>query len=114
MNKFPTNIKVNKCSSLSCQTITDTTNCVRVHCNYANLLHRLTDCFICQTATDVALKILDFGGIENVISIHDDLIIAFDDFESHVKHSLMFFKRPDQEIINYIDTKNNTVSGLIR
>ena len=43
--------------------------------------------FMCQTASDVAHKMVDynFGDIENVISIHDDLIIAGDDFESHHK-----------------------------
>ena len=42
---------------------------------------------MCQTASDVAHKMVgyNFGDIENVILIHDDLIIGGDDFESHDK-----------------------------
>ena len=40
---------------------------------------------MCQTASELAKKMVDynFGDIENLILIHDDLIITGDDFESH-------------------------------
>ena len=74
---------------------------------------------MCQTASDVAHKMVDynFGDIENVIPIHDDLIIAGDDFEIHhgmTKHSLMFWKGLAPNSLDSIETKFNTVSVLIR
>ena len=49
---------------------------------------------MCQTASDVAHKMVDFnfGDIENVILIHDDLIIAGDDFETHDKTLIDVFE----------------------
>ena len=49
---------------------------------------------MCQTASDVAHKMVDynFGDIENVILIHDDFIIAGDDFESHDKTLIYVFE----------------------
>ena len=49
---------------------------------------------MCQTANEVLEKMLDynFGDIENVTLIHDDLIIAGDDFESHDKTFIEVFK----------------------
>ena len=50
---------------------------------------------MCQTAIDVAKKMVDynFGDIENVIAIHDGLIIAGDDFESNDKTLIDVFER---------------------
>ena len=50
---------------------------------------------MCQTASDVAHKMVDhnFGDIENVILSYDDLIIAGDDFESHDKTLIYVFER---------------------
>ena len=72
---------------------------------------------MCQTASDMAHKMVDynFGDIENVILIHDDLIIAGDDFESHDKTlDVDVLKGPAREILNSVETKYNTVSVLIR
>ena len=56
----------------------------------------------------------NFGDIENQISIHDDLIIAGDDFESHDKTLIDVFERASSKILNSIEAKYNTVSVLIR
>ena len=50
---------------------------------------------MCQTASDVPHKMVDynFGDIENVSSIHDDLKIAGDVFESHDKTLIDVFAR---------------------
>ena len=51
---------------------------------------------MCQIASDVAWKMVDynFGDIGNMILIHDDLIIAADDFETHDKTLIdVFFER---------------------
>ena len=57
----------------------------------------------------------NFGDIANLILIHDDLVIAADDFETDDKTLICgFLKGPDQEILNSIETKSNTVAVLIR
>ena len=58
---------------------------------------------MCQTASDVAHKMMDynFGDIENVISFHDDLIIAGDDFESHDKILINVFERASLRNIKF-------------
>ena len=58
---------------------------------------------MCQTASDVAHKLVEynFGDIENVILIHEDLIIAGDDFESHDKTPIDVFERASTRNIKF-------------
>ena len=56
---------------------------------------------MCQTASDVAHKMVDFGDIENGILIHKDLIIAGDDFESHDKTLIDVFERASSRNIKF-------------
>ena len=58
---------------------------------------------MCQAATDMAHKMVDFnfGDIENVIWIHDDLIIAGDDFESHDKTLIDVFERASSRNVEF-------------
>ena len=60
---------------------------------------------MCQTASDVAHKMVDynFGDIVNVILIHADLIVAGDDFESHDKTFIDILERASSR-----NTKFNT------
>ena len=56
-----------------------------------------------KTASDVAHKMVDynFGDIENVILINDDLIIAGDAFESHDKTLIDVFERTSSRNIKF-------------
>ena len=58
---------------------------------------------MCQTASDVAHKMVDinFSDIENVIPIHDDLIIAGDDFKSNEKTLIDVFERASSRNIKF-------------
>ena len=57
---------------------------------------------MCQTASDMAHKMdYNFGDIENVILIHDDLIIAGDDLESHDKTLIDVFERASSRKIQF-------------
>ena len=58
---------------------------------------------MCQTTSDMAHKMVDynFGDIENVILIHDDLTIAGDDFESHDKTLIDVFEQVRSRYIKF-------------
>ena len=59
--------------------------------------------FMCQTASDVAHKMVDynFGDIEHVILIHDDLIIGGDDFECNDKTLIDVFEKASWRNIKF-------------
>ena len=58
---------------------------------------------MCQTASDMAHEMVDynFGDIENGILIHDDLIMAGDDFESYDKTVIDVFEKASSRNIKF-------------